>query len=86
VQEDVTTNRIPINRGFRQGDTIPPKLFTLALEDVFRRLDWDKRVLRVDGEYLSNLCYADDIVLNSSAKEELIEMLADLKRRLGEHR
>jgi len=63
VQEDETTNRIPINRGVRQSY-------------VFRRLNWDKRCLRVDGRYLSNLRFADDIVLISSTKEELIEMLA----------
>jgi len=80
AQEDVTTNRIPINRGIRQGNRISPKLFTVALEDVFRRLDWDKKGLRVDGRYLSNLRFADDTVLISSTKEELIEMLADLKR------
>jgi len=37
----------------------------------------------VDGGYLSNLRFADDIVLISSTKEELIEMLADLKRESG---
>jgi len=83
VQEDVKTNRIPINKGVRQGDTVSPKLFTLALEDVFRRLDWDKKGLRVDGGYLSDLRFADDIVLIISTKEELIEMLTDLKRESG---
>jgi len=83
VQEGVTTNRIPINRGVRQGDTISSKLFTLVLEDVFRRLDWDKKGLRVDGGYLSNLGFADDIVLIGSTKEELIEMLSDLQRESG---
>lgn len=51
--------------------------------DAFRRLDWDKKGLRVDGRYLSNLRFADDIVLISGTKEELIEMLADLKRESG---
>jgi len=53
------------------------------LEDVFRRLDWDKKGLRVDGGYMSNLRFADDTVLISTTKEELIEMLADLKRESG---
>jgi len=53
------------------------------LEDVFRRLVWDKKSLHVDGRYLSNLRFADDTVLLSNTKEELIEMLADLKRESG---
>jgi len=82
VQEDVTTNRISINRSVRQGDTISPKLFTLVLEDVFRKLYWDKKGLRVEGEYLSNLRFADDIVLISSTKEELV---GRLKERVGKN-
>jgi len=37
----------------------------------------------VDGGYLSNLRFADDMVLISSTKEELIEMLVDLMRESG---
>ncbi|CAF4674817.1 unnamed protein product, partial [Rotaria socialis] len=54
---------IPINRGVRQGDTISPKLFTAALEDVFRTLSWENRGIMVDGELLTHLRFADDIVL-----------------------
>ena len=46
------SNNINIRRGVRQGDTISPKLFTAALESIFRRLTWETRSLKIDGEYL----------------------------------
>ena len=67
-----------IKRGVRQGDTISPKLFTLALEDVFKTLDWSTKGLNVNGEYLSNLRFADDIVIFAKDEEELNTMLTEI--------
>ncbi|XP_043494475.1 uncharacterized protein LOC122519210 [Polistes fuscatus] len=39
------TNSFPIDRSIRQGDTISPKLFTLALEGVFKRIDLSNNVV-----------------------------------------
>lgn len=58
---------------------ISPKLFTLALEDVFGRLTWDQRGISVDGKRLSHLRFADDIVFFSSDADELATMLRELK-------
>jgi len=77
--------------GFRKGHTTVRHLhlafidFNKAFDSVelWARLDWDKNGLRVDDGYLSNLRFADDIVLISSTKQELNEMLADLKRESG---
>ena len=90
--EDVYTNstatiklhkdseRIPIGKGVRQGDTISPKLFTACLEEVFKNLEWENVGIKIDGEYLNNLRFADDIVLMSESGEELQMMLGDLNR------
>ena len=55
------SKKINTRRGVRQGETISPKLFTAALESIFRRLTWEIRGLKIDGEYLSHLRFVDDI-------------------------
>ncbi|CAD6189601.1 unnamed protein product [Caenorhabditis auriculariae] len=79
---------IPIRKGVRQGDTIFPKLISTALEDAMRQLGWneehdwedgtDVRGINFDGKVLTNIRFADDIVLFSSSTTELSSMLNDL--------
>ncbi|MEG7522153.1 MAG: reverse transcriptase domain-containing protein, partial [Chromatiales bacterium] len=59
VHLHIDSSKINIRRGVRQGDTISPKQFTATLESIFRRLTWQTRGLRIDGEYLSHLRFAD---------------------------
>ena len=35
-----SSNKIPIQKGVRQGNTISPKLITAVLEEVFKNFDW----------------------------------------------
>ena len=70
-----------IERGVRQGDTISPKLFNAALEQVFRQLDWENAGIVVNGERLNHLRFADDIVLISSSGTEMEQMLNQLSNR-----
>ena len=67
-----------LERGVRQGDTSSPKLFTACLERAFRQLNWQEKGIRIDGEYLSHLRFADDIIIVAPTKEELQEMLTEL--------
>ncbi|KAK6754360.1 hypothetical protein RB195_013390 [Necator americanus] len=69
---------IPIGKGVRQGDTISPKLVTAALQWIMKSLSWEERGIRVDGRFLSNLRFADDIVLFSSSTNEAEMMLNEL--------
>ena len=57
------SENIRTKRGVRQGDTISPKLFTATLESIFRRLNWEHKGVKIDGEFLSNIRFADDIFL-----------------------
>ena len=57
------SEKIRIKRGVRQGDTISSKLFTATLESIFRRLNWENKGVKIDGEFLSNLRFADDIII-----------------------
>ena len=47
-----------------QGDNISPKLFTACLQyNIINAMDWSNKGINIDGEYLSHLIFADDIVL-----------------------
>lgn len=72
------TNTIHIRRGVRQGDTISPKLFISALEEIFRKMDWSEKGINIDGERLNHLRFADDIVLISNNLQDLQIMISDL--------
>ncbi|XP_037294379.1 uncharacterized protein LOC115454908 [Manduca sexta] len=72
------TKPVPIKRGVRQGDTMSPKMFTACLEDVFKLIDWSDRGVNVNGEYLSHLRFADDIILFANNSENLQTMIEEL--------
>lgn len=71
---------IKLGRGVRQGDPVSPKLFTAVLEEIFRQLDWEKNGITINGEKLSHLRFADDIIIFSQTKEDLEGMINDLDR------
>lgn len=53
-----------VARGVCQGNTIFPKLFNAALENIFKELDWEnKGIINTDGERLTNLRFLDDLVI-----------------------
>ena len=76
--ENTATNSFKILKGVRQGDPISPKLFTAAMEDVFRNLDWQSKGIVINGEYLNHLRFADDILLVSHDPLELQTMIQEL--------
>ncbi len=45
---------------------------------VFRNLDWEKRGIKINGKWLNNLRFADDIVLISGNIQELRLMSEEL--------
>jgi Reverse transcriptase (RNA-dependent DNA polymerase) len=68
-----------ITKGVRQGDPLSPKLFIAVLQAVFSSLNWTNKGLNVNGKKLSNLRFADDLTLISESKQELVEMIEELK-------
>ena len=80
------TDKFKIGRGVRQGDTISPKLFTTALESVFKKLDWSMMGINVNGQYLSHLRFADDIVLiavDLDQAQVMLQQLNDESSKIG---
>lgn len=53
----------------------------MCLQEVFGDLNWEQLGIRVDGEHLSNLRFADDTaLLLSKSGNELQSMIHDLDR------
>jgi hypothetical protein len=75
---------ITIQRGVKQGDVISPSLFNAALEEIFRKLDWEELGIKIDGKYLNNLRFADDIVLIASTPNDLQKMINELNEKSNE--
>ena len=74
------SNKINTVRGVRQGYTISHKLITGALESIilFRPQTWETRGLKIDGEYLSHLRFADGILICANTPHELQLKLHEL--------
>lgn len=77
------TNEIKIGRGIRQGDTISPKLFNTALEEIFKRLQWQDKGILINGKRLNNLRFADDVVIIAENPTDLQQMLRELNVKAG---
>ena len=69
--------RIKVEKGVKQGDICSPKAFTAALEGALRKMDAPNS-LRIDGEHLQMLLFADDVVLIADDPEKLQLMLDEL--------
>ena len=64
-------------KGVHQGDTLSPVLFTAAVEEIFERMNVEAGI-NINGVRLSNLRFADDIILFAENEEKLKDMLEDL--------
>ena len=62
---------------------ISPKLFTTALKDVMRRLEWGNDRVKIDARQLHHLRFADNIVLITSSISQAERMLADFDKACG---
>ena len=76
----------PIERGVKQGDTLSSLLFNAVIEDVFER--WKRRLtgegwfLGENAGHLTNIRFADDILLFAKSLEDLMQMLTLLREEL----
>lgn len=77
-----TSNPIPIRKGVKQGCPISPLLFNIAIEPLIRRISSLHRSegIKVDDTVISIQAYADDVVLLSSSRRGLMNMICTLER------
>ena len=88
VQTDVESNMFEIKKGTKQGDHLSSLLFNTVLQnslkDVIQR--WQKKkgmgiyLSDHDHDCLTNLRFADDVLLFATSKEQLQKMLCDFKK------
>ena len=71
----------PAKKGIRQGCVLSPYLFNILAEKVMREtLDGFLCGLLIGEQIVTNLCYADDIILLATLEAELQELVDRLDR------
>ena len=86
----VSSNKVQMSRGFPQGATESPVIFTMIMELVLRDLikSWISRKLawRLDDFTLAAICYADDVMLigvSVSAAEVMVTEVIEKLKEVG---
>ena len=70
-----------VKKGVRQGCVLSPHLFNILAEMVMRdTLDGFQGGLQIRGRIVTNLRYADDIILLATSEVELQELVYRLDR------
>ena len=79
IQTEKLSEKIKIQKGVRQGDTLSPIMFTAAVEEIFKRIPAETGI-NINGETLNNLRFADDIILLANKEEHLQELVNQLNK------
>ena len=69
---------VNIERGVRQGCVLSPNLFNVYTEKIFKEFK-DLPGVKMFGEYINNLRYADDTVLLAESEDELQTLVNAVK-------
>ena len=86
---DCSSRNFFIKRGVKQGDPISPILFNASLEKIMRPLKskWQNKKwgLKIGSEHdnLTNLRFADDLLLIGRSRRQVANMLSDLDMEAG---
>ena len=82
MQTDEESNIFEIRKGTKQGDPLFNTVLQYSLKDDIQR--WQKKGMGIylsdnDHDCLTNLRFADDVLLLASSKEQLRKMLYEFK-------
>lgn len=84
---DNHTQKLPIKRGVRQGCVLSPSLFNLYSEEIFKEaLDDRQEGVKLGGEIINNIRYADDTAILAENLEDLqtlVNLVNEASRRRG---
>ncbi len=69
IKLDRKGEKFSLKRGIKHGDPLSPNILNSVLE-VFRKMNWEEKGIKINGQWMSNLRFADDIVLISQNVEE----------------
>ena len=69
-------------KGVLRGDTLSPVKFTAAVEEIFKRMNIEAGI-NITGVRLSNLSFADDIILFAESEEKLKDLKKTKVREMG---
>ncbi len=75
---DIEGQNFNMRRGVRQGDPLSPLLFNCALNEIVKNLNWKNKGININGEFLSNLSFADDVVIVAGRWDDLQTMMEKL--------
>ena len=64
-------------KGVLQGDTLSPIIYIAAVEEIFKRIEWESGI-NINGVRLNNLRFADDIIPFAEKEGELEKLLVEL--------
>ena len=75
------TDWFQIGKGVRQGSILSPCLFNLYTEHIMRNagLEEAQAGIKIAGENVNNLIYADDTTFTAESEEELKSLLMKVK-------
>ena len=69
-----------IRRGVRQGCPLSPYLFNLFIEDVVNQMKRSSRGIKINGEQIHSIRFADDIVVMADSEKDMTRMLGKLTK------
>jgi len=80
INNGTTTSYHPVKRSTRQGDPLSPILFAIALEPLLLQIKKVINGVKTPGGVAKISCYADDLTLFISGKEDLDYVLEILRK------